>query len=141
MTRSSDASAAGASAPVPRLGDLLAVLCGGVVGTAARAAMLDAFGSGAGLAVANLLGALLLGALLGSATGSGTPLRRRLSLALSTGLCGALTSFSALVVPLASTDAPLAAAALVLAQILLGVAVAALGFVGARAAAGSGART
>ena len=77
----------------PRPADLLAVLAGGFIGTAARQVVL-LLGPAVGLAVANLLGCALLGildAILGAR-------RQRLRCFLVVGGIGAFTSWSSLAV-------------------------------------------
>lgn len=80
-----------------------AVLLGGAVGGLARWGLADGLGAGGhagawpwGTLVANVVGALLLGAVAASLSGHPDRLRLRGAMLLGPGLCGALTTFSAL---------------------------------------------
>ena len=107
---------------------LLLVFAGGVLGTAARLAfgllIPDAGGFPLATLSVNILGALLIGVLAARLTGP-TGLR----IFLGTGVLGGFTTYSALAVGTARlwTDAPLIAAAYVLASLILGVTAAAVG--------------
>jgi CrcB protein len=109
---------------------------GGVIGTAARYALTQWLPAGSGLPrgtlIANLGGALILGVLLEALArrGPDTGSLRRIRLALGTGVCGSLTTYSTLAV---ETDLLVRghrdglAAGYALGSIAAGIAVAALG--------------
>lgn len=82
-----------------RLGALLCVFVGGILGTAAREALSLTFPS-TGISfvtwVINTTGALLLGVLTGAVAADTSSLNRTLRLTLGTGLCGGFTTYSAL---------------------------------------------
>ncbi len=111
----------------PRL--VPAVFLGGALGGLARHGLAEAWGAGAeagawpwGTLVANIAGAFLLGLVL---VGFAQPHRRRLPAALGPGLCGALTTFSALqieAVRLADDGHPLTAAVLLVVTVCAGYA-------------------
>lgn len=73
--------------------DLLGVVLGAMIGAASRWVLGDLVGTRAGLLVANVLGCLVIGV---------ATTRRDPSPWLTAGWCGALTSFSALALQLAS---------------------------------------
>lgn len=79
---------------------LLCVFVGGVLGTAARAALGLAYPAGDGLPYAtwatNVAGALVLGLLTGVLTGGNSGFHRGLRLAAGTGFCGGFTTYSTL---------------------------------------------
>lgn len=85
--------------PRPPAPILLAVFCGGALGTLARAALEEAFAPAAGrwpwtTFAVNLAGAFLLGAIVARFAGR-THSERRMAL-WGPGLCGGLTTFSTL---------------------------------------------
>lgn len=114
-----------------------AVLLGGAVGGLARWGLADGLGAGAdagawpwGTLVANVLGALLLGAVAASLSHHPDRLRLRGAMLLGPGLCGALTTFSALqleVVRLLRDGRAATAAAYLLVTLAAGLAALAAG--------------
>lgn len=120
-----------------RPGALVAVLCGGMLGTAARAGLAAALpasvGGPMGLLVANVVGAFALGLLLEALARRGpeSPRQQTLRLLAGTGILGGFTSYSALAVAVAGPagEPRLDAAALAygLVTVVLGLLAAALG--------------
>lgn len=130
--------AAGRGFTAPRL-RAVAILTGGAVGALARAGLAEAFPAHAGewpwgTFVANQLGALLLAWLATELTEVVVPTRFWRPL-LGTGLCGALTTFSAFqveTIQIARHDRPGIAALYAAVSIAVGMACAVAGTVYAR---------
>ncbi|MGU3290904.1 fluoride efflux transporter FluC [Williamsia sp. M5A3_1d] len=129
-----------ASGPLHRQWRAMAVVfVGGLVGTAARyaAERLDPTSAGQwpwATFVVNLVGATILGALVGWLTVAGpdTGVRQRIRLFAGVGFCGSLTTYSAFALEsdrlLAGSGAGIGVA-YVVTTVVIGIAVAALGFV------------
>jgi fluoride exporter len=117
----------------------VAILTGGALGALARAGLAEAFSADAGewpwgTFVANQLGALLLAWLITELAEVVVPTRLWRPL-LGTGLCGALTTFSAFqveTIEIARHDRPGLAAVYAVASIMVGMACAVAGTVFAR---------
>jgi fluoride exporter len=117
----------------------VAILTGGALGALGRAGLAEAFPAGAGewpwgTFIANQLGALLLAWLATELAEVVVPTRLWRPL-LGTGLCGALTTFSAFqveTIEIARHDRPGLAAAYAVVSIAVGLACAVAGSVSAR---------
>jgi CrcB protein len=106
QTIDSGAVGRGARRSLPQLdrGELAAVFAGGFIGTLARAALAQGISAQPGswpwpTFAVNVAGAFLLGYLLARSTGRAPSTRRR-RLFLGSGVCGALTTFSTMMVEL-----------------------------------------
>lgn len=111
-------------------GALLLVFGGGIVGTALRAALTagpDDLPGFVPLALVNGIGTGVLGLLLSTLLHRDTPRARGLRLFLGTGICGSLTTCSALGARLVATD-PVAAVVAGAGFAVGGVLIAALGW-------------
>jgi CrcB protein len=105
--------------PPRRWEQITAVAVGGALGTLARAA-LAATGHGLlPIMVANIAGTLVLAVLTSALLTGGGRGRRLLALAAGTGMCGALTTYSGLVLEVLRLTAPASAAQLLVPLLLL----------------------
>lgn len=129
-----DATPARAAYLDPRL--VVLVLIGGAAGTLARALLEDAFPAEPGqwpwtTFAINVSGSFLLGLLVSllASRGDDTGSRRRLRLALGTGVLGGFTTYSAFMTGSVElwADAPVLAFAYAAGSLVLGLAAAALG--------------